>query len=109
MQLGYSMIDPKASAVGAAFFDETMRLWQTEKDTDSIMTVAAMAISTLGMCNGKDALGIEVIIEVVHMAERLCLIGVEDTNLVTEVFSQKSADYVRASAQTAWGLFNFLG
>lgn len=91
------------------FFDEAEKIWQEDKECDSLTTLQAMTLlGSYCMCNGKDQFGLELCAVAAKMAQRLQLFGVESLDLNSEPSSRISANGLRASAQTAWGAFNFL-
>jgi hypothetical protein len=102
-------VDIRASVLSNAFFIEAEMLWHAEKSCDSITTAAALHLFSYGcVTRGKDELGLQLCKEGRYMAERLNLFGVPQDDSSTARFKTMSPEWKRATAHTAWGIYNWL-
>ena len=105
----YTAIDVKAAALSQAFFAEAELLWKSERASDSLTSVAAMQIFSLACSTqGKDDLAVRLAKDGRSMAERLELFSVMKSESMSTHIDAMSPDLKRASAHTAWGVYNWL-
>ncbi|OHW96185.1 C6 zinc finger domain-containing protein [Colletotrichum incanum] len=107
---GYATYEPESTMIGHAFYEEAKKLWQQEKTAgaDHICTVAAvhyLAITAISL--GAGAEYVEYLHEALEMAKRLGLFNVSPSE-GPDLKSYGEPDAQRATAQTAWALFNCL-
>lgn len=89
------------------FLDEASRIYETEKQSDSLTTVAATALMSMAwIMQGKDKIGRALLVENVRMAERLHLYNAPPYTSSGPLDLQNE-DIRAAAAATAWGSFNF--
>ncbi|TQN71231.1 Nitrogen assimilation transcription factor nit-4, partial [Colletotrichum shisoi] len=103
----YAAKNPEASRWSQEFEEEANKLWLVQND-DTLPTIAALAflIQSCG-CNGNGELDVRYIKETAAMAKRLKLFGCPDAYTFAEL-SHLSEAKARATAQTAWGVFDTL-
>ena len=83
-------------------------LWQAEKSTDLLTTIAGIQIFTFGSVGGgRDRLGLELMKEGRLMAERLLLFGIPGSESISAHFDNMSPKWKMATAHTAWGFYNW--
>jgi coenzyme F420-reducing hydrogenase beta subunit len=87
---------------------EGERLWDIEKDRDSVLTVGASQIFSQG-CHtyGPDYLGQQMVHAGRQMAERLGLVGVPNDSPAAEALKRKPPDWKRMAAYVAWGCYSW--
>ncbi|TID02435.1 Nitrogen assimilation transcription factor nit-4 [Colletotrichum higginsianum] len=103
----YAAKNPEASRWSQEFEEEANKLWLVQND-DTLPTIAALAflIQSCG-CNGNGELDVRYIKETAAMAKRLKLFGCPDAYTFADL-SHLSEAKARATAQTAWGVFDTL-
>lgn len=108
-QHSYAAIEPGALCFARAFQDEAKFLWQCERSTDCVTTVAgAMIYCMMTIGQGSDQDCLETLREVRQMAERLKLFGVPHDTTTAASFDNLPAEVKRAAAHTAWGTYSCL-
>ncbi|KAK3679995.1 hypothetical protein LTR78_000372 [Recurvomyces mirabilis] len=106
---GYSLIDQRALMLSTPLFDATLRLWQQERDHNSLTTLAAGIFFRLA-CTviGNEDIGLSVFADMYDMVQRLELVGtVSDNPEAYTQLDEHERKWYRARAHAAWGLFNF--
>ncbi|VTT73838.1 unnamed protein product [Fusarium fujikuroi] len=72
----YTALDLKSVAVGRLFFREAERIFQAERSSDELVTLAAINIFSLAtFIHGNDKIGKELLSSARHMGRRLGLYG----------------------------------
>ena len=105
----YSSINPAAAALSLAFYHEASELWEIEKYADCLLSVSAAQFLCIGcILQGADAVARKYMHESVDMGIRMNLLGVPESTHVLEAFNSFSHKQLRATANTAWGLFNWI-
>ena len=109
-QHGYTAYDPRACQLQPVLYAEALRLWNEERHTDSITTLAAAALINMTThVNGDEDVGYDVIHEMHSMAHRLELYGpTADKPAVPADLSGLEGQWLRARAHAAWGIFNYV-
>ncbi|KAK8048478.1 hypothetical protein PG994_010208 [Apiospora phragmitis] len=92
----YAAIDPSTVAIAHAFYTEAEMLWTSERASDSIATVAEIGSPLSLAMRGK------------LMARRLKLFGVVHSAKNASHFAKLSLEWKKATAHTAWGVYNWL-
>lgn len=84
-------------------------LWQGERSDASLITLAAIGIfSAACIFEGKDVLGQELVAVLRRETERLSLCGDSADGLDSRILRLDSSEWVRATSQIAWGVYNWL-
>jgi hypothetical protein len=108
-QQTYTAIDVTSAALTEAFLVETESLWKAEYSTDSLTTVAALSIFSLACATqGKAGLGMTLVKQARHMAERMRLFESPPEEATLNTLKAISPDYITAASHTAWGIYNWL-
>ncbi|KAH7323185.1 hypothetical protein B0I35DRAFT_477067 [Stachybotrys elegans] len=105
----HSPIDLRASALSHAFFKEAELLYRADRLENSLPNVVALHIFGYGcICYGRGAMVQQIHSESRRMAERMMLMGVscEDVKANSR-FRNMSPEIQRATAHTAWGIYNY--
>ena len=91
-----------------AFFDEAEKLRQSERGTDSLPSLSAIQLMSIGcIYQGKDDRAAELLKEGSRMGRRMNLFGQNKHEAALEEFRAMPDDLLRASAHTAWGVYNW--
>jgi len=84
-------------------------LWTSERASDSIATVAGtQLLRIMSLLQSRDRQTVEFGHEGKLMAGRMMLFGVAHTVQNASHFARLSAEWKRATAHTAWGVYNWL-
>ncbi|KAF5646412.1 apo9 cpo9 [Fusarium tjaetaba] len=107
---GYPAINPGTNEIRNAAFQEAEMLWQGERSDPSFISLAAMGVfSAACIFEGKDAIGQECTQSLRHEEERLGLCGGQVDGLLTlNAVNPDTPEWVRATSQIAWGVYNWL-
>ncbi|KAK8022433.1 hypothetical protein PG993_013200 [Apiospora rasikravindrae] len=102
-------IDSRTSALGHAFFQQAEMLYRAERMSDLLPNSSALAIFSL-VCTlqCRDDLALEAQRLSRQMGERMRLFGVPDDESHRAHFNDMPPHMKIASAQAAWGLYNWL-
>ncbi|KAK8011847.1 hypothetical protein PG989_000107 [Apiospora arundinis] len=103
----YAPIDPGTLAIANSFLSEAETLWISERASDSITTVAGtqlLRITTL--LQSSDQQSVAYSHEGRLMAGRMKLFGVAHSADNASHFATLSTKWQRATAHTAWGVYN---
>ncbi|PWI64680.1 hypothetical protein PCL_08689 [Purpureocillium lilacinum] len=99
---------PGAAFLGDAFFKEAHSLWHREQAIDSLPTIAAAQLLSLGsIYNGYDG-GFPYLTIGTQMAQRMGLFGLPQNMSTPTVHGKAPEHWTRASSHTAWGTFNWI-
>ena len=103
LQQAYTAKQQESSPLHRAFFDEAERLWQSEKDTDTINNaIAAQFLSFGRSCNGNDQLGEQYLRRGYQMAERL---GLFDHRNGSDTLDNEQ---IKSASCAAWSIYNWM-
>lgn len=84
-------------------------LWQSERSSDSLNTLVAIQLHCMMLtAHGKDEQTPGLLLEGRRMAERMQLFGVRHDAALAASFAALSPKWKRATAHTAWGVYNWL-
>lgn len=101
----YATIDQEAQSLASSFRTEAERLWQTERDHDTILDMAtAQFLSLAYIGQGRDHAVLAYLAESSNMGTRMGLFGVESA--MTEKLAGLTSDTRSAHIYTSWGVFN---
>ncbi|KAK8076322.1 hypothetical protein PG994_003594 [Apiospora phragmitis] len=102
-------IDSRASALGHAFFQEAETLYRAERMLDRLPNSSALAIfSSVCRLQCHEDLALETRQLSRQIGERIKLFGVTDEKGHRDHFNNMPSYMKVASAQAAWGLYNWL-
>lgn len=105
----YSAVDVRSVALARFFLAETEMLWQSERSSDSLNTLVAIQLYCMMLtAQGKDEQTPDLLLEGRRMAERMRLFGVPHDASLAASFAALSPKWKRATAHTAWGVYNWL-
>ncbi|SCV35422.1 uncharacterized protein FFFS_04730 [Fusarium fujikuroi] len=105
----YTALDLKSVAVGRLFFREAERIFQAERSSDELVTLAAINIFSLAtFVHGNDKMGKELLSSARHMGRRLGLYGQPLDSPSSLAFQELPDDLVRMTAHVAWSTYNWL-
>ena len=109
IQHAYNAFEPQAPSLSEAFFREADELWQLEKSSDSLPTLAAAQLLNItSIYNGRDG-GSPYLDLGVQMAQRMGLFGLPDLDGIPLRTEQKGEEcWAEASSHTAWGVYNWV-
>ncbi|SCN82036.1 uncharacterized protein FFE2_04914 [Fusarium fujikuroi] len=108
-QHAYTALDLKSVAVGRLFFREAERIFQAERSSDELVTLAAINIFSLAtFVHGNDKMGKELLSSARHMGRRLGLYGQPLDSPSSLAFQELPDDLVRMTAHVAWSTYNWL-
>ena len=101
----YASVDPRVEEFTNLFCIEAEILWQTERETDSILNMVACQFLSLGYIGqAKNHAVLTYLQESCDMGVRMGLFGVDESLS----FDELSAKDRKACAYTAWGVFNWI-
>lgn len=101
--------DPRLAAYILPLFSETQAFWYGERNNDTVLTVAAIEMFSIGChLHGKDELGKELLNTGRKMAERLHLFNVPRDHAAVAAFQRMSPEQLRMYAHASWGTYNWL-
>ncbi|KAI1018030.1 hypothetical protein LB504_003997 [Fusarium proliferatum] len=99
--------DGRAATLAHSFFNDAERLYRAERLTDSLTTLAAINIFSLGcFSHGNDNLGQDLLLSGRQMGKRMNLYGLDPTSSEVRGFQELSSD--SPASQASWGTFNWL-
>ncbi|KAL7941836.1 N-terminal fungal transcription regulatory domain-containing protein [Trichoderma barbatum] len=105
----YSAVDPSVDRLAATFCTEAESIWRTEKESDSILNMAAALFLSLGyLGQGRDHAVLSYISQATRMAMRLGLFGVEDNGRWKLKVDKMTIEAASAYLYAAWGSFNWI-
>ncbi|KAG5806375.1 hypothetical protein H9Q74_009089 [Fusarium xylarioides] len=106
-QQSYAHYEPMAATLPKKFLDEALRIYDAEKDVDSLTTVAATSLMSMTWTTlGKDKAGRRLQEDSARMAQRMRLYG--ESEVSSRNLLDLSDERVEVAAcATAWGSFNF--
>ncbi|KAK6866092.1 hypothetical protein PG995_002620 [Apiospora arundinis] len=105
----YAGNEPETLAIAHSFFAEAEMLWTSERASDSLATVAAtQLLRMMSLLQSRDRQTVEFGQEGRLMACRMKLFGVAHTVENASHFAKLSSEWKRATAHTAWGVYNWL-
>ncbi|KAK2001149.1 hypothetical protein LX36DRAFT_629265 [Colletotrichum falcatum] len=111
-QQGYAAIEPNATVIGQAFYNEAKDLWEKRKGAqaiDHVCTVAAAQYLLItAVYFGAGAEYVEFLGDLLGMSQRLGLFNVNPSSRMEEHDAHDSAIDHQAKAQIAWVLFTYL-
>jgi len=91
------------------FFYEARILWQADRSSDSVTTLAAMMVLAVAAAElGEDQLSRDILANARQMAESMHLFGVPHTSPAVLAYRQLSPQRTRAAAHAAWGAYGYL-
>ncbi|PVH95427.1 hypothetical protein DM02DRAFT_617915 [Periconia macrospinosa] len=103
----YAYYEPAVMPLVCEFLNEASQIYETEKESDSLTTVAATALMSMAwIMQGKDKTAVALLVENARMAERLHLYNASSYTSSGPLDLQNE-DIRAAAAATAWGSFNF--
>ncbi|KAF5706155.1 regulatory CAT8 [Fusarium globosum] len=99
--------DGRAATLAHSFFNDAERLYRAERLSDSLTTLAAINIFSLGcFSHGNDNLGQDLLLSGRQMGKRMNLYGLDPTSSEVRGFHELSSD--SSASQASWGTFNWL-
>lgn len=102
-------MDIRASALAHDFFKEAEFLRYGEVLSDSIVTVSALLVLSIGcLCSGKESIAQELTTAGRGMAQRLGLFGVSPDDPIALGLRQMPPEQIKMASHVAWGTFNWL-
>ncbi|KAK7952546.1 uncharacterized protein PG986_008274 [Apiospora aurea] len=105
----YAANDPGTVTIANAFYAEAEMLWTSERASDSLATVSGtQLLRTMALLQSKDRQSVEFGREGKLMAVRLKLFGAAHSAGTASHFAKLSAEWKKATAHTAWGVYNWL-
>ncbi|KAK8140363.1 hypothetical protein PG984_000429 [Apiospora sp. TS-2023a] len=105
----YAANDSGTVAIANAFYAEAEMLWASERASDSLATVAGtQLLRIMALLQSRDRESIEFGHEGKLMASRLRLFGVAHSAENASFFAKLPAEWKKATAHTAWGVYNWL-
>jgi hypothetical protein len=100
--------DPDHGTTALEFCAEAERLWDLQRGTDSILSVAALQFLSLGyLGQGRDHSVLAYLSEASSMAERMGLYGVDDEH-AQQHLATLSTEAAEAQIHATWGSFNWV-
>jgi hypothetical protein len=109
MQQLYACVDVTALSYDQPLFNETYRLWLTERNNYAPVTLSAtMLFGHALTSSGRGQLKLECFSYAREMATHMQLFGVAHTITLERVFQQARPQRLRESAHAAWGAYNWL-
>ena len=95
--------------ISLAFFDEAEKLQQSEQSGDSLPSLAAIALLSIGcIYQGKDDRAAGLLKDLVEMGRRMNLFGCEISEPAMQTFRAMPDDLLKASAHSAWGIYSWI-
>jgi len=105
----YAAVDSRSLAFTDAFLAEARMLWHAERHSDSLVTVTGIELLCMMISGqGRDQECLDMFREGREMAERMKLFGVPHDNMNARSFASLTPEAKRATAHTAWGVYNWL-
>ncbi|KAI1094430.1 hypothetical protein F5B19DRAFT_57441 [Rostrohypoxylon terebratum] len=102
----YSNLKPEARAFVVAFETEAERLWQIDKLTNTLTTVAAtQLLNNISAARGRDEFANHCLEEGIQMGIRMGLFGVASADVSASSWLDHHQDWIRAACHTSWGIF----
>ncbi|KAJ4066378.1 hypothetical protein NW756_009882 [Fusarium oxysporum] len=99
--------DDRAATLAHSFFNDSERLYRVEKLSDSLTTLAAINIFSLGcFSHGKGNLGQDLLLSAYEMGKRMDLYGLDLSSPEVRGFQKLSSSH--PVPQASWGTFNWL-
>ncbi|KAH7199537.1 hypothetical protein DER44DRAFT_749828 [Fusarium oxysporum] len=99
--------DDRAATLAHSFFNDSERLYRVEKLSDSLTTLAAINIFSLGcFSHGKGNLGQDLLLSAYEMGKRMDLYGLDLSSPEVRGFQKLSSSH--PAPQASWGTFNWL-
>ncbi|EXL44524.1 hypothetical protein FOCG_13494 [Fusarium oxysporum f. sp. radicis-lycopersici 26381] len=99
--------DDRAATLAHSFFNDSERLYRVEKLSDSLTTLAAINIFSLGcFSHGKSNLGQDLLLSAYEMGKRMDLYGLDLSSPEVRGFQKLSSSH--SVPQASWGTFNWL-
>ncbi|KAG5748472.1 hypothetical protein H9Q69_007947 [Fusarium xylarioides] len=99
--------DGRAATLAHSFFNDAERLYRAERLFDSLTTLAAINIFSLGcFSHGNDNLGQDLLLSGRQMGSRMDLYGLDPTSSEVRGFQELPDDH--SESQASWGTFNWL-
>ncbi|RKL45115.1 hypothetical protein BFJ72_g3765 [Fusarium proliferatum] len=106
-QFAHTASDGRAATLAHSFFNDAERLYRAERLSDSLTTLAAINIFSLGcFSHGNDNLGQDLLLSGRQMGKRMNLYGLDPTSSEVRGFHELSSD--SSASQASWGTFNWL-
>ncbi|KAI0902526.1 hypothetical protein F4806DRAFT_490997 [Annulohypoxylon nitens] len=102
----YSNLKPEARAFVVTFETEAERLWQIDRLTNTLTTVAAtQLLNNISASRGRDEFANQCLEEGIQMGIRMGLFGVASANASASSWLDHHQDWIRAACHTSWGIF----
>ncbi|KAF5621981.1 hypothetical protein F52700_10856 [Fusarium sp. NRRL 52700] len=99
--------DGRAATLAHSFFNDAERLYRAERLSDSLTTLAAINIFSLGcFSHGNDNLGQDLLLSGRQMGNRMNLYGLDAASSEVRELQKLSSDH--AESQACWGTLNWL-
>ncbi|KAL9566582.1 hypothetical protein ACKAV7_009497 [Fusarium commune] len=99
--------DDRAATLAHSFFNDSERLYRAERLSDSLTTLAAINIFSLGcFSHGNDNLGQDLLLSGRQMGKRMDLYGLDPTSPEARGFQELSSRH--PAPHPSWGTFNWL-
>lgn len=99
--------DGRAATLAHSFFNDAERLYRAERLSDSLTTLAAINIFSLGcFTHGNDNLGQDLLLSGRQMGNRMNFYGLDATSSEMRAFQELPDDH--SESQASWGTFNWL-
>ncbi|KAL6879314.1 N-terminal fungal transcription regulatory domain-containing protein [Trichoderma novae-zelandiae] len=105
----YSAVDPDIDDLAADFCTEAETMWRTERESDSLLNLAAALFLSLGyLGQGRDHAVLVYTSQATKMAMRLGLFGVDEHSRAKPSVDGLSTEAASAYLYAAWGSFNWI-
>jgi len=105
----YDVTDPSLPALSVSFAHATEALWRAERSNDTVLSVAAILMFSL--CCHTTNCGVtaaELMTDGRRMAERLQLIGRQDSGVIYSTFEALTEEWKMATAHITWGTYSWM-
>lgn len=105
----YSAVEPDIDALAADFCAEAETIWRTERESDSLLNLAAALFLSLGyLGQGRDHGVLSYTSQATQMAIRMGLFGVDEHSHAKPSVDKLPTEAASAYLHTAWGSFNWI-
>ncbi|KAF5657911.1 regulatory CAT8 [Fusarium circinatum] len=106
-QFAHAASDGRAATLAHSFFNDAERLYRAEKSSDSLTTLAAINIFSLGcFSHGNDNLGQDLLLSGLQMGKRMNLYGLDPASSEVRGFQDSASGF--SESEASWGTFNWL-
>ncbi|PFH61554.1 hypothetical protein XA68_16977 [Ophiocordyceps unilateralis] len=105
----YSALDTTVDDLALCFCTEAERLWDTEKNNDSVLNLAAAQLLSMGyLGQGRNHVVLSYLRQASDMAVRMGLFGGDEDDRAAARMQKLTSEAVSAHLHAAWGTFNWI-